>query len=71
MKARTSAAVANVATARKLAVMFYHAMREGLAYVERGLAAYEAAYRQKQERGLQKRAAELGFTLVPALPQTT
>ena len=71
LKGRTSAAVANVATARKLAVMFYHAMREGLAYVERGLEAYEAAYRQKQEFFLQKRAAELGFTLVPAQAQTT
>lgn len=71
LKARTSAAVANVATARKLAVMFYHAMRDGLAYVERGLEAYEAAYRQRQERFLQKRATELGFTLVPAPAQTT
>ena len=71
LKARTSAAVANVATARKLAVMFYYAMREGLAYVERGLEAYEAAYRQTQERFLQKRATELGFTLMPAQAQTT
>jgi transposase len=71
LKARTSAAVANVATARKLAVMFYYAMREGLAYVERGLEAYEAAYLQKQQHFLQKRAAELGFTLVPAQAQTT
>ena len=41
-------------------------MREGLAYGERGLAAGEAADRQHQERFLQKRAAELGFALVPA-----
>ena len=58
--------MANVATARKLAVLFYYAMREGLAYVERGLEASEAAYRKHQERFLQKRAAELGFALVPA-----
>lgn len=70
LKARTNAAVANVATARKLAVLFYHAMRDGLDYVERGLEAYEAAYRKKQERFLQKRATELGFTLVPAQAQT-
>jgi hypothetical protein len=70
LKARTCAAVANVATARKLAVLYYHAMRKGLAYVERGLEAYEAAYRQKQERFLQKRAAELGLSLVPAQAQT-
>jgi transposase len=70
LKARTCAAVANVATARKLAVLFYHAMRHGLAYVERGLEAHETAYRERQERFLQKRAAELGFQLVPASPQT-
>jgi transposase len=71
LKARTSAAVANVATARKLAVLFYYAMTEGIAYVERGLDAYEASYRKHQERFLHKRAAELGFSLVLAQPQTT
>ncbi|HUG11591.1 MAG TPA: hypothetical protein VMM36_11285, partial [Opitutaceae bacterium] len=71
LKARTSAAVANVATARKLAVLFYYAMTQGMAYVERGLDAYEASYRKHQERFLHKRAAELGFTLVLAQPQTT
>lgn len=70
LKARTCAAVANVATARKLAVLFYHAMRHGLAYVERGLEAHETAFRERQERFLKKRAAELGFTLVPAPAQT-
>ncbi len=69
LKARTSAAVANVATARKLAVLFYNAMRHGLAYVERGLEAYETAQRERQERSLKKRAAELGFALVQQ-PQT-
>jgi len=70
LKARTNAAVANVATARKLAVFFYYAMREGMAYVERGLEAYEASYRKHQERFLQKRAAELGFALMPTPDQT-
>jgi transposase len=71
LKARTSAAVANVATARKLAVLFYYAMRHGMAYVERGLEAYEASYRKNQQRFLQKRAAELGFSLVPVQTPTT
>jgi len=71
LKARTSAAVANVATARKLAILFYHAMRHGMAYVEKGLQAYEAAYLERQKRFLKKRAAELGFNIVPASPQTT
>ncbi len=70
LKARTTAAVATVATARKLAVLFYHAMRHGLAYVERGLEAYEQAYRQRQRRYLQKCATELGLSLVPIHEQT-
>jgi transposase len=66
LKARTNAAVATVATARKLAVLFYRAMRQGLHFVERGLAAYELAYRQRQQRYLQRAAAELGLVLQPA-----
>lgn len=65
LKARTCAAVANLATARKLAVLFYYAMQHGMDYVERGLAAEETAYHERQERFLKKRATELGFTLVP------
>lgn len=70
VKARTNAAIAVVATARKLAVLYYHAMRHGLAYVEQGLARYEQLYRERQQRFLQKRAAELGFSLVLNSPST-
>jgi transposase len=70
LKARTNAAVATVATARKLAVLFYQAMRHGLAYVERGLEAYEQAYRERQRRYLEKCAAELGLSLVPLHEKT-
>jgi len=70
LKARTSPAIAIVATARKLAVLFYRAMRHGLAYVERGLDAYEQSYRQRQRRYLQKCAAELGLCLAPLPAQT-
>ena len=65
IKGRRGAAVAVVATARKLAVLFYRAMTRGLEYVERGLAEYEAAYRKQSERHLRKMAARLGFTLQP------
>jgi len=70
LKARTSAAVAIVATARKLAVLYYHAMRYGLDYVERGLEQYEQLYRERQRRFLEKRAAELGLALMPTSPAT-
>jgi hypothetical protein len=66
LKARANAAVATVATARKIAILFYRAMREGMQFVERGLTAYEQAYRQRQQRYLERAAAELGFTLHPA-----
>lgn len=65
IKGRRGAAIAVVATARKLAVLFYRAMTRGLEYVERGLAQYEAAYRAQSERHLRKMAARLGFTLQP------
>ena len=70
LKARTNAAVATVATARKLAVLYYDAMRHNLTYVERGLAAYEKANHERQQRQLEKRAAEMGFALTPINAQT-
>lgn len=65
IKGRRGAAVAVVATARKLAVLFYRAMTRGLEYVERGLAEYELTFRKQRERHLRKMAAKLGFTLQP------
>jgi len=71
LKARTSAAVALVATARKLAVLYYRTMRHGLAYVERGLAAEEHAYLTRQRRHLQQRAAALGLAVTTLSPSPT
>ena len=65
IKARGGAPVAIVATARKLAVLYYQLMRYGVAYVEQGLAAYEQSYQIFQRKRLQKHAAKLGFNLVP------
>lgn len=65
IKGRRGAAIATVATARKLAILFYRVTVHGLEYVERGLALYEANYRAQAERRLRKMAARLGFTLQP------
>ena len=65
IKGRRGAAVAIVATARKLAVLYYLAMTRGLAYVERGLEQYEADYRKQCERSLRKMANRMGFTVQP------
>jgi transposase len=66
VKGRRGAAVAMVATARKLAALFYRAMTRGLEYAEQGLAQYEANCRAQSERHLRKLARRLGFTLQPA-----
>jgi hypothetical protein len=64
LAARTGKAKAVTATARKLAVLFYNALRFGLAYADPGADYYEERYRQRVVRNLERRARELGFTLV-------
>jgi transposase len=64
LAARIGKAQAVTATARKLAVLFYKALRFGMAYADPGVSAYEARYRQRVVQHLQRRAKSLGFTLV-------
>lgn len=68
LRAMHGGQVANIATARKIAVLFYNTLRFGLAYVEQGLERYEAVYRQQRLRSLQRNAREFGLTLVSAAP---
>jgi transposase len=68
LAARAGKAKAVTATARKLAVLFYNALRFGLAYVDPGAAYYEERHRQRVIKSLQRRARDLGFTLVTAPP---
>jgi heme-degrading monooxygenase HmoA len=65
IRARASAAVANVATARKLGVLFYNFLRHGLHYVEQGLAHYEEQFKQRTLQRLTHNARKLGFILTP------
>lgn len=65
LAARIGKAKAVTATARKLAVLFYRALRFGLAYADRGASHYEARYRQRVIHSLQRRAREFGFSLIP------
>lgn len=65
LAARIGRAKAVTATARKLAVLFYNAVRYGKAYVDLGADHYEEQYRQRVVKNLQRRAAEFGFTLQP------
>ena len=64
--ARRGALVANVATARKLATVFWRVMVKGFDYVEHGLHDYEAKVLQGKQRALEHLAKQLGVTIVPA-----
>jgi transposase len=66
LAARTGKAKAVTATARKLAILFYNALRFGLSYADPGAASYEARYRQRVVRALHRRARDLGYTLIAA-----
>lgn len=69
LRATRGAQVANIAAARKLAVLFYSTLRYGLRYVEQGLAQYDAAYRHQCLKRLQRNARTMGLTLVPLSAQ--
>ena len=68
LAARIGKAKAVTATARKLAVLFYRALRFGLAYADPGASHYEARYKQRVIHNLQRRAREFGFSLVADPP---
>jgi transposase len=53
------------ATARKIAVLFYNAVRFGMAYHDPGAAAYEERHRSRVLANLQRRAKTFGFELAP------
>jgi transposase len=53
------------ATARKIAVQFYNAVRHGMIYQDQGAAAYDERHRQRVLSNLQRRAKTLGFALAP------
>jgi transposase len=65
IKSRSGAYVANKATARKIAVLYYRLMKYGFEYVEQGLEEYEKKYKEKMMRSLTKKAKELGMELIP------
>ena len=64
LAARTGKAKAVTATARKLAILFYNALRFGMSYKDPGTSYYEQRYRQRVLHNLQRRAQSLGLTLV-------
>jgi len=55
------------ATAHKLALIFYSMLKNKTEYRDPGVDYYEQRYRERLLNSLQKKAATLGFQLVPAL----
>jgi transposase len=66
LSARIGKAKAVTATARKIAILFYNAMRFGLNYEDPGATHYEQKYRERVVKQLHRRAAEFGFILQEA-----
>jgi len=66
LRARLDGPVAVKAMARYLACLVYRLVTKGQAYVDRGAAHYEAKRQERERRALERRAATLGLTLVPA-----
>ena len=73
-KAQMGSPKAITATAHKLARIIYSMLRYGQAYVDAGAEYYERRYQQRALRAAKRRAAQLGYQLVPmsdAVDRTT
>jgi transposase len=64
LKARLGASKAITAVARKIACIFYNMLKFGQEYVEKGIEYYEKRYEERTIKNLNRRAKELGYTLV-------
>ena len=64
-KAHLGAPKAITATAHKLARIIYSMLRHGQRYVDAGAEYYERQYRQRALHTARRRAAQLGYQLVP------
>lgn len=65
LASRIGKAKAVTATARKIAVLFYNAMRFGMKYADPGADHYEQRYKERVVKQLHRRAAQFGFALQP------
>ena len=64
-KAHLGAPKAITATAHKLARLIYSMLRYGQDYVDAGAEYYERQYQDRALRAAKRRAAQLGYQLVP------
>src|ERR1700757_1185799 len=68
LSARIGKVKAITATARKIAVLFYNALRHGMDYVDPGASSYETRYHARVIANLHRRAKAFGFALQPIDP---
>lgn len=66
MKYRLGAGKANVATARKLAVLFFNLVKNGIEFKDFGVDYFETKFKEKNIASLKKRAKDLGFSIIPS-----
>jgi transposase len=66
LASRIGKAKAVTATARKIAVLFYNALRHGMDYADPGASYYEERFQQRVLSNIRRRAKSLGYVLQPA-----
>jgi transposase len=64
IRSRAGKMIAIKATARKIAVYFFHLMTKGIAFVEEGIKKYEKRYAEQQRKFVERKAHEMGYILV-------
>ncbi len=65
LSSRIGKSKAVTSTARKIAILFYNAMRYGIQYKDPGADQYEKNYKDRVIKNLKQRAAKFGFELQP------
>jgi transposase len=68
IKSRLGGKGAVTATAHKLACLVYRMLKYGKEYVQQSIQEYEQKVRKQMERSLQRKAAALGYELIPKSP---
>lgn len=63
LSTRIGKAKAVTATARKIAVLFYNALRHGMDYPDSGASYYEERHQKRVIDNLRRRAKAFGFVL--------
>lgn len=64
IRGRRGGQVANIAAARKLAVLFYNCLVHGWTYVEEGLEAYETKYKEQMIKRVKAQAKRFGLNVL-------